>query len=91
MRAESPKYLSPQGSSQWNTTGVLLDEAIGTAGLPIDFEAIVGPEAWARYWEDCESVVTALRQSQELANTLKAEILAAARGRPTPGPGGTPA
>lgn len=59
--------------------------------LPIDFEAIVGPEAWARYWEDCESVVTALRQSQELANKLKAEILAAARGRPDSGPDGTTA
>ena len=42
MRAESPKYLSAQGSSQWNTAGVLLDEAIGTAGTPIDFEAMFG-------------------------------------------------
>jgi hypothetical protein len=44
---------------------------------PIDFAAAIDPALWARYWEDCEKVVGALRESQVLAGELKATILRA--------------
>lgn len=42
MRAESPKYLNPDGSCKWDATGVLLDDAIAETGKPIDFQALFG-------------------------------------------------
>lgn len=41
----------------------------------IDFEAILGPEQWATYWQTCDNVVLALKRSQELADRLKSQVM----------------
>jgi len=43
---------------------------------PIDFGAIAKSDAWSEYWAMCESVVAALRRSQELAERVKAGVIA---------------
>jgi len=40
MRANSPKHLRQRGGKTWDTTGVLLDEALATG--PVDLEAVFG-------------------------------------------------
>ena len=43
---------------------------------PIDFGAIAKSDGWSEYWAMCESVVAGLRRSQELAERLKAAVIA---------------
>ncbi|HEY8751866.1 MAG TPA: HNH endonuclease [Tepidisphaeraceae bacterium] len=41
---------------------------------PVNFEEILGPELWREYWADYEKMVNALKDSQLLADRLKAKI-----------------
>jgi hypothetical protein len=41
---------------------------------PINFESILGPDAWREYWHHCERVVECLRESQALADALRRRI-----------------
>jgi hypothetical protein len=48
----------------------------------IDFEAIVGKEAWEHYWGLCEAVNDELKEAQAVADSLSvkvAEMLARAK------------
>lgn len=40
----------------------------------MDFEAIVGQEAWAQHQDNLERVQTLMRESQELAAKINAEV-----------------
>jgi len=41
----------------------------------VDFEAIVGKEAWEHYWSLCDAVNEELREAQEVAKTLQQTVL----------------
>jgi hypothetical protein len=41
---------------------------------PVNFEGIVGPQAWKEYWDDYDRLIEALRASQKLADHLKQKI-----------------
>jgi 5-methylcytosine-specific restriction endonuclease McrA len=42
----------------------------------VDFEGILGNKEWETYWSLCEDVVAELHKSQEVANDIKAKIIA---------------
>jgi hypothetical protein len=41
----------------------------------IEFESIVGRDQWEHYWSLCEAVIDELRQCQEYADALRAQIV----------------
>jgi hypothetical protein len=43
----------------------------------VDFESIIGRDAWERYWSLCEAVIAEMRQCQQVADTLRLKIAAA--------------
>jgi hypothetical protein len=43
----------------------------------VDFESIVGPEEWAAYWNLCEEINAELRECQQVAETIKRQVLQA--------------
>lgn len=45
----------------------------------VDFEAIVGREEWEKYWSLCEGVIAELRECQQVADTIRAAVLEAAK------------
>jgi hypothetical protein len=45
----------------------------------VDFEAIVGREEWEKYWSLCEGVISELRECQQVADTIRAAVLEAAK------------
>ena len=45
--------------------------------LSVDFIAILGQEAWDHYWTLCEAAIEELRQSQQVADHMRAKIIAA--------------
>lgn len=44
---------------------------------PVDFEQILGPELWRQHWANYDKLVSSLKESQSLADQLKARIKAA--------------
>lgn len=40
----------------------------------VDFESIIGREAWEHYWSLCEDVIAEMRQCQQVADTMRAKI-----------------
>lgn len=45
--------------------------------MRVDFEAIVGAQEWEQYWALCEAVVDELRNSQQVADDIRARVLRA--------------
>ncbi len=45
----------------------------------IDFETILGPEAWDHYWSLCEDVVREMAEAQVVADEIKGKIVASVR------------
>jgi hypothetical protein len=41
----------------------------------VDFEKILGPEEWERYWKLCEEVIGELRECQLVADALRARVI----------------
>ncbi|HEX4055361.1 MAG TPA: HNH endonuclease [Tepidisphaeraceae bacterium] len=53
--------------------------------LRVDFEAIVGPEAYAAYWKELDRVIVELEQSQTMGEALRQTIAnASSRWQPRP-------
>ena len=40
----------------------------------IDFDAIVGKDAWEQHWKNCEHVQETMRKAQEVADQIKADV-----------------
>lgn len=40
----------------------------------VDFVALLGEERWEHYWSLCEAVVEEMKESQEVADAIKAEV-----------------
>jgi HNH endonuclease len=47
----------------------------------LDFDTLLGREQWEQYWMLCEDVISELRKCQEVADTIRAKIGQAIRGR----------
>lgn len=43
----------------------------------IDFEAVVGKEAWSQHWQNWERVQSLMRESQKLAETINQRVASA--------------
>lgn len=43
--------------------------------IRVDFESILGNEAWEEYWHLCECVIDELRMSQVVAERLRAQVI----------------
>jgi HNH endonuclease len=46
----------------------------------VDFEAILGREAWEHYWSLCEAIIAEMRECQHVADRLHKEIAAKLNG-----------
>ena len=46
------------------------------APTKIDFEAALGQEAWEHYWSLCDAVNDELREAQNVADQIRATIVA---------------
>ena len=40
----------------------------------VDFESLIGREAWERYWKLIEAVIAEMRECQHVADRLRDEI-----------------
>ena len=47
----------------------------------VDLESIVGRDVWEHYWSQCESVVAELRRCQEIADSLRDQIIQSLGGK----------
>jgi hypothetical protein len=45
----------------------------------VDFSAIVGHEEWEQYWSLCEDLVGELHKCQQVADTIRAQVIEAVR------------
>jgi hypothetical protein len=45
----------------------------------VDFGTIIGREEWEKYWSLCEGVIAELRECQQVADTIRAAVLEAAK------------
>jgi hypothetical protein len=42
--------------------------------IQVDFETILGHEAWEEYWNECERVVAELRRCQQIADKIQTKV-----------------
>jgi hypothetical protein len=45
------------------------------APTKIEFESIVAPDVWKNYWSLCERVIEDMRRCQEVADSIRAQVL----------------
>ena len=70
--------LSPTGRSLSNIADrVSRLEAYERWRAPtkVDFDSIIAPDAWKHYWALCESVIEDMRRCQEVADSLRTQVV----------------